>query len=172
MSDDHNTVGIRRTLYPPIEPYRRGWLRVSEVHEIYYEESGREDGIPAVFLHGGPGTGADERARQFFDPTRYRIVVFDQRGAGRSRPHASLTDNTTWHLVEDLETLRKHLGIECWLVFGGSWGSLLHSHTLNFIRSARARSCFAACFSAGSARYDGSISSAPQKYSLSIGRCT
>jgi proline iminopeptidase len=125
VSADHTTLGIRRTLYPPIEPYRRSWLQVSDLHEIYYEESGREDGIPAVFLHGGPGTGSDERARQFFDPTRYRIVVFDQRGAGRSRPHASLTDNTTWHLVQDLETLRKHLGIECWLVFGGSWGSLL-----------------------------------------------
>ncbi|MGO8976332.1 MAG: prolyl aminopeptidase [Steroidobacteraceae bacterium] len=125
MSPDRRVQAGRRTLYPPIEPYRSGWLRVSDLHELYYEESGRPDGIPAVFLHGGPGTGADARARQFFNPERYRIVVFDQRGAGRSRPHASLEDNTTSALIADLETLRQHLGIEQWLAFGGSWGSLL-----------------------------------------------
>ncbi len=115
----------RRLLYPPIEPYRSGWLRVSSVHELYYEECGRADGVPIVFLHGGPGTGSDPRARRFFDPARYRIIVFDQRGAGRSRPHASLVDNTTWDLVADLEQLRQFLGIRRWHVFGGSWGSLL-----------------------------------------------
>jgi proline iminopeptidase len=115
----------RRELYPPIEPYNHGYLRVSDVHEMYYEECGNPAGKPAVFLHGGPGAGSDKRARQFFDPTHYRIVIFDQRGCGRSRPSASLVENTTWHLVADIERLRKHLGIERWLVFGGSWGSTL-----------------------------------------------
>jgi len=115
----------RRSLYPAVEPFRHGFLRVSDVHEIYYEECGNPAGKPAVFLHGGPGAGSDKRARQFFDPHHYRIVVFDQRGCGRSRPSASLIENTTWHLVADIERLRKHLGIERWLVFGGSWGSTL-----------------------------------------------
>jgi proline iminopeptidase len=116
---------VRRELYPSIEPFRHGHLRVSDVHEIYYEECGNPAGKPAVFLHGGPGAGSDKRARQFFDPRHYRIVVFDQRGCGRSRPSASLIENTTWHLVADIERLRRHLGIERWLVFGGSWGSTL-----------------------------------------------
>ncbi|HVW67680.1 MAG TPA: prolyl aminopeptidase [Steroidobacteraceae bacterium] len=115
----------RRTLYPTIKPYRTGHLRVSDVHEIYYEESGNPRGKPAVFVHGGPGGGTDPKMRCFFDPKRYRIVLFDQRGCGKSRPHASLVDNTTWHLVEDMERLREHLGIERWQVFGGSWGSTL-----------------------------------------------
>jgi proline iminopeptidase len=115
----------RRELYPALEPFRHGYLRVSDVHELYYEECGNPAGKPAVFLHGGPGAGSDRRARQFFDPQHYRIVVFDQRGCGRSRPSASLVENTTWHLVADIERLRKHLGIERWLVFGGSWGSTL-----------------------------------------------
>ena len=118
-------AATRRELYPEIEPYRSGWLRVSPDHEIYWEECGNPQGKPAVFVHGGPGAGADARSRRFFDPRKYRIVVFDQRGCGRSRPHASLVDNTTWHLVADMELLRKHLGIERWLVFGGSWGSTL-----------------------------------------------
>jgi proline iminopeptidase len=124
MNADSRTAQ-RRTLYPAIEPYRSGWMRTSPVHEIYWEESGNPKGKPAVFLHGGPGAGADARSRRFFDPRRYRIVVFDQRGCGRSRPHASLEDNTTWHLVADIERLRAFLGIERWLVFGGSWGSTL-----------------------------------------------
>ena len=119
------STAARRTLYPAIEPYRSGWLRVSPLHEIYWEESGNPKGKPALFVHGGPGAGADPRSRRFFDPKRYRIVVFDQRGCGRSRPHASLEDNTTWHLVADIERLRTFLGIERWLVFGGSWGSTL-----------------------------------------------
>jgi len=119
------SAAARRTLYPAIEPYRSGWLRVSPLHEIYWEESGNPKGKPALFVHGGPGAGADARSRRFFDPKRYRIVVFDQRGCGRSRPHASLEDNTTWHLVADIERLRTFLGIERWLVFGGSWGSTL-----------------------------------------------
>jgi proline iminopeptidase len=114
-----------RTLYPPIKPNRSGFLKVSDLHEIYFEESGNPRGRPAVFLHGGPGGGTDPKVRQFFDPKAYRIVLFDQRGCGKSRPHASLVDNTTWHLVEDIEKLRRHLGIERWLVFGGSWGSTL-----------------------------------------------
>ena len=115
----------RRGLYAPIEPFRSGFLRVSDVHELYFEESGNPDGKPAVFLHGGPGGGTDPKMRTFFDPKVYRIVLFDQRGCGKSRPHASLVDNTTWHLVEDIETLREHLGVKRWLVFGGSWGSTL-----------------------------------------------
>ena len=115
----------RRGLYPPIEPFRTGFLRVSDVHELYFEESGNPDGKPAVFLHGGPGGGTDPKMRTFFDPRVYRIVLFDQRGCGKSRPHANLVDNTTWHLVEDIERLREHLGIKRWLVFGGSWGSTL-----------------------------------------------
>ncbi|HNN91594.1 MAG TPA: prolyl aminopeptidase [Pseudomonadota bacterium] len=115
----------RRTLYPPCEPYTSGHLRVSPVHEIYYEVSGNPQGQPVVFVHGGPGSGTEPNQRRFFDPSAYRIVLFDQRGAGRSRPHASLEDNTTWHLVADMEQLRQHLGIDKWLVFGGSWGSTL-----------------------------------------------
>jgi len=111
--------------YPPIKPYNSGWLRVSPVHEIYYEESGNPKGKPVVFLHGGPGGGTDAKMRRFFNPRRYRIVLFDQRGCGKSRPAASLVDNTTWHLVSDIEAVREHLKIDKWLVFGGSWGSTL-----------------------------------------------
>jgi proline iminopeptidase len=114
-----------RTLYPEIEPHQSGWLRVSPRHEIYWEVCGNPRGKPAVFVHGGPGAGADGRSRRFFNPRKYRIVVFDQRGCGRSKPYASLEENTTWHLVADMEALRRHLGIEQWLVFGGSWGSTL-----------------------------------------------
>ena len=115
----------RRGLYPEIEPYRTGMLRVSDLHEVYFEESGNPAGRPVVFCHGGPGGGTEPKHRRFFDPAAYRIVLFDQRGCGRSRPHASLEDNTTWHLVADMERLREHLGIERWQVFGGSWGSTL-----------------------------------------------
>jgi proline iminopeptidase len=115
----------RRELYPPLEPYRTGTLRVSAVHTLYFEESGNPAGKPVVFLHGGPGGGTDAKQRCFFDPKRYRIVLFDQRGCGKSTPHANLEDNTTWHLVSDIEALRAHLGIERWQVFGGSWGSTL-----------------------------------------------
>jgi proline iminopeptidase len=114
-----------RTLYDEIEPYERGALQVSPVHTLYYEQSGAPDGIPAVFVHGGPGAGTIPDHRRYFDPGSYRIVVFDQRGAGKSTPHASLDENTTWHLVEDLEKLRERLGVDKWLVFGGSWGSTL-----------------------------------------------
>ncbi|BDU78496.1 prolyl aminopeptidase [Mesoterricola sediminis] len=112
-------------LYPPIEPYATGRLRVSDVHELYYEESGNPQGRPVVFLHGGPGGGSDPKQRRFFHPDKYRIVNFDQRGCGQSTPHACLEANTTWDLVEDIERLRTHLGIARWQVFGGSWGSTL-----------------------------------------------
>jgi proline iminopeptidase len=112
-------------LYPDIEPYHTGMLAVSELHQLYYEESGNPEGRPVVFLHGGPGGGTEPRHRRFFDPAHYRIVLFDQRGCGRSVPHASLQDNTTWDLVDDIESLRRHLGIDRWQVFGGSWGSTL-----------------------------------------------
>jgi proline iminopeptidase len=119
------TAPTLRGLYPAIEPYDQGYLRVSPTHEIFYEQCGNPRGKPVVFVHGGPGAGSYPGARCFFDPKRYRIVLFDQRGCGRSRPHASLEDNTTWHLVADMEALRRHLGIERWQVFGGSWGSTL-----------------------------------------------
>ncbi|MFO7325189.1 MAG: prolyl aminopeptidase [Pseudomonadota bacterium] len=112
-------------LYPPVRANRSGRLKVSDLHEIYWEESGNPKGKPVVFLHGGPGGGTNPQMRRFFDPKRYRIVMFDQRGCGRSTPHASLEENTTWHLVADIEKLRELLGIECWQVFGGSWGSTL-----------------------------------------------
>ena len=114
-----------RTLYPEIEPYRTGMLPVGDTHTLYWEESGNPQGKPIVFLHGGPGGGINPCYRSFFDPARYRIVLFDQRGCGKSLPFSSLENNTTWNLVEDIERLRKHLNVESWVVFGGSWGSTL-----------------------------------------------
>ncbi len=114
-----------KTLYPPIEPYDHGMLGVSGLHSLYYEQCGNPNGRAALFLHGGPGFGLAEAFRTFFHPQKWRTVLFDQRGSGRSTPHSCLEENTTWHLVEDIETLRKHLGIDRWLVFGGSWGSTL-----------------------------------------------
>ena len=119
------TGAQRRGYFPPIEPYRTGRLRVSGVHELYFEESGNPAGKPVVFLHGGPGFGTEPAHRRFFDPDAYRIVLFDQRGCGQSTPHASLVENTTWDLVADIERLREHLRIDRWQVFGGSWGSTL-----------------------------------------------
>jgi proline iminopeptidase len=112
-------------LYPEIEPFNTGRLRVSDIHELYFEQAGNANGKPAVFLHGGPGGGIDASYRRFFDPAKYHVVLFDQRGCGKSTPHASLEQNTTQDLVADIERLREHLGIERWLVFGGSWGSTL-----------------------------------------------
>lgn len=114
-----------RELYPEIEPYDRFRLKVDSLHELHVEQCGNPDGLPVVFLHGGPGAGVSPYHRRFFDPRRYRIVLFDQRGAGRSTPHAELRDNTTWHLVADIETIRERLDIDRWVVFGGSWGSTL-----------------------------------------------
>lgn len=114
-----------RTLYPEIEPYRTGMLDVGDGHQVYWELCGNPDGKPAVFLHGGPGAGCSPAHRRLFDPARYNILLFDQRGCGRSTPHADLTANTTWHLVADMEKLRAMIGAERWLVFGGSWGSTL-----------------------------------------------
>jgi proline iminopeptidase len=115
----------RQDLFPPIEPYQSGMLALDGLHSMYWEQSGNPPGIPAVFLHGGPGAGATATHRRFFDPAVYRIVVFDQRGAGRSTPLGETHDNSLKHLVADIERLRVHLGIERWLVFGGSWGSTL-----------------------------------------------
>jgi len=115
----------RLGLYPSIAPYNQGRLQVSDIHELYYEQAGNPKGIPVLTVHGGPGGGSSPTMRRFHDPDRYRIILFDQRGCGRSTPHAELRENTTWHLVEDIERLRVHLGIEAWHLFGGSWGSTL-----------------------------------------------
>lgn len=113
-----------RTKYPPIEPNRTGFVEVPG-HHLYWEESGNPHGVPVIFLHGGPGSGTEPSHRSYFNPAFYRIILMDQRGCGKSKPHSSLVDNTTWHLVEDIEVLRKHLGLDKWVVFGGSWGSTL-----------------------------------------------
>ena len=111
-------------LYPKIKPYDSGFLN-DDQHQVYFEQCGNPDGKPAIFLHGGPGGGGSEDVRRFFNPDLYRIIIFDQRGCGRSKPHGCLENNTTWHLVSDIENLREKLDIEKWLVFGGSWGSTL-----------------------------------------------
>ena len=116
---------FRTELYPPLEPYRASRLALVRIHTRYWEESGSPNGVPAVFLHGGPGAGSAPNHRRFFDPAHYRIVIFDQRGAGRSTPLGEVRENTTPLLIADIERLRQHLGIERWLVFGGSWGSTL-----------------------------------------------
>ena len=115
----------RRGLFRDIEPFSFGWLTTDGPHEIYYEECGAPRGKPAVILHGGPGGAVNPTMRRFFDPAKWRMALFDQRGCGRSRPNASLEDNTTWSLIADIERLREHLGVEKWTVFGGSWGSTL-----------------------------------------------
>ncbi|HKZ96045.1 MAG TPA: prolyl aminopeptidase [Hyphomicrobiaceae bacterium] len=115
----------RLALYPPIEPFRHGRLEVGSGHVIYFEECGNPRGEPALVLHGGPGGGSNPTMRRYHDPAHYRIILFDQRGCGRSTPHAAIEDNTTWHLVADMERLRDHLGIERWQLLGGSWGSTL-----------------------------------------------
>ena len=114
-----------RDLYPPIEPYNQGKLKVSQLHTIHYEESGNPQGKPVIFLHGGPGGGITPMYRQYFDPELWRIIIFDQRGCGQSTPYAELRENTTWDLVKDIEKLRQQLEIDKWVVFGGSWGSTL-----------------------------------------------
>jgi len=118
---NHHTT----TLYPEIQPYQQGMLTLDNIHTMYWEVSGNPSGTPVVFLHGGPGAGASPAHRRFFDPASYRIVVYDQRGAGRSLPLGEIQENTTLHLINDLELLRQHLRIDRWLVFGGSWGSTL-----------------------------------------------
>lgn len=114
-----------RDLYPTIEPYQTNFFKVSELHTLYYEEVGNPDGQPIVFLHGGPGGGIDPLYRRYFNPEKWRVILFDQRGCGKSTPHAELRENTTWDLVSDIEALRSHLDIGQWAVFGGSWGSTL-----------------------------------------------
>ncbi len=116
---------MRKELFPKIEPHRTGMLELDDTHVMYWELSGNAEGVPALFLHGGPGAGATPEHRRFFDPAHYRIIIFDQRGAGRSKPLGELKDNTTAHLIADIERLREHLGVKRWLVFGGSWGATL-----------------------------------------------
>ena len=112
-------------LYPPIDPFDQRVIDVGDGHRIYVEQCGNPQGEPVVVLHGGPGGGCSPAMRRYFDPSHYRIVLFDQRGCGRSRPHAAVSQNTTWHLVQDIETIRKELGIDRWMCFGGSWGATL-----------------------------------------------
>ncbi|ENY53922.1 prolyl aminopeptidase [Metamycoplasma alkalescens] len=112
-------------MFDPIEPYKKGYLKVSDIHQIYYEEVGNPKGSPILFVHGGPGGGISESSRQYFDPKHYRIILFDQRGCGKSLPSAEIKQNTTLDLVNDIEALRIHLNIEKWILFGGSWGSCL-----------------------------------------------
>lgn len=114
-----------KSLYPPIKPYKTEMLKVSDLHTLYVEESGNKEGTPVIFLHGGPGSKSQGKYRQFFNPVKYRIIMFDQRGCGQSTPQGELEENTTQELVEDIEKIRKHLNIESWIVFGGSWGSTL-----------------------------------------------
>ncbi|NMP33580.1 prolyl aminopeptidase [Thalassotalea sp. M1531] len=116
---------MSRCLYPKIAPYFTDWITVDEHHQLYIEQSGNKDGIPVLYLHGGPGAGCSENYRRYFDPEKYRIVLIDQRGCGRSKPSPSLTHNTMWDLVNDLEKVRTHLNIDRWLVSGGSWGTTL-----------------------------------------------
>ena len=123
MPDVHTSQ--RRTLFPPIEPYESGHLDVGDGHSLYWELCGNPEGKPLVFLHGGPGAGISPDHRRQFNPDKYNALLFDQRGCGRSTPHASLEANTTWHLVEDIERLRAMVGVDKWLVYGGSWGSTL-----------------------------------------------
>ncbi|MEO0342556.1 MAG: prolyl aminopeptidase [Pseudomonadota bacterium] len=125
MRNADSQTGATRRLYPVIQPYRYEMLEVSDGHVLYVEECGNPNGIPVIILHGGPGGGCSPGMRRFFHPDLYRIVLFDQRGCGRSRPHASVTNNTTWDLVNDIEVIRKHLSIEKFVVFGGSWGATL-----------------------------------------------
>lgn len=120
-----HTMPESAALYPKIEAYDEGFLKVSDIHTLYYEQSGNPQGKPVIYLHGGPGGGVSAHDRRYFDPQVYRIILLDQRGAGKSTPTASLEDNTTWALVADVERLREHLGIDKWVVFGGSWGSTL-----------------------------------------------
>jgi len=114
-----------KKLYPPVEPFNTFYLNVSSIHTIFVEESGDPNGKPIIFLHGGPGGGIEPIYRQYFNPKKWRIIIFDQRGCGKSIPHAELKENTTWDLVEDIEKIRKYLKIKSWVVFGGSWGSTL-----------------------------------------------
>lgn len=116
---------MSRQLYPKISPYSTEWLQVDEHHQLYIEQTGNENGIPVVCLHGGPGAGCSENYRRYFDPQKYRIILFDQRGCGRSKPSPSIINNTTWELVNDIEKIRQHLAIDKWMVTGGSWGSTL-----------------------------------------------
>lgn len=118
-------MGAQRFLYPQIEPFDQQMIDVGDGHSLYVEQSGRPDGVPVVVLHGGPGGGCSPAMRRYFDPAVYRVILFDQRGCGRSRPHASVDANTTWHLVADIQQIRTKLGIDRWMVFGGSWGATL-----------------------------------------------
>lgn len=168
----HETASAVRQagqLYPEIAPFCTGMLSVSDGHKIYFEESGNPNGKPVLFVHGGPGGGTDAKYRRFFNPDVYRIILFDQRGCGNSLPYASLDHNTTWDLVADMEAIRKHFGIEKWMLFGGSWGSTL---AIAYAETHPERSpslCCEASSSDASRSSTGSISPEPRRCSLSSG---
>jgi proline iminopeptidase len=147
MVVDQNQAGDE-VLYPAIEPYRKAWLDVGGGHRVYFEESGSPAGFPVLFVHGGPGSRSRPAHRRFFDPAFYRIVLFDQRGCGQSTPAGSIFENTTSHLVADIEHLRHHLDVDRWLLFGGSWGSTLSLAYAIAMRIGLPGWCCAACFSA------------------------
>ena len=134
--------GAAQFLYPPLDPFEQRMLDVGDDHRIYVEQCGRPDGVPVIVLHGGPGGGCSPAMRRYFDPNHYRIVLFDQRGCGRSRPHASVTANTTWHLLRDIELIRETLGIDKWIIFGGSWGATLG---LIYTQPTRTAFCTSSC---------------------------
>ena len=125
MKNAEGLIHNSKPLYPVIQPYAYEFLDVGDGHMLYVEQCGNPDGIPVIVLHGGPGGGCSPGMRRFFHPDLYRVILFDQRGCGRSKPHSSIEANTTWHLVDDIEKIRTHLGIENWIVFGGSWGAAL-----------------------------------------------
>ena len=125
MDKSAGKKGAAQYLYPPVDPFDQRMIEVGDGHRVYMEQCGTPDGVPVVVLHGGPGGGCSPAMRRYFDPSHYRVILFDQRGCGRSRPHASVEANTTWHLVRDIETIRETLGIRRWAVFGGSWGATL-----------------------------------------------
>ena len=160
----------RRDLYAPIEPHQTGFLDVGSGHKLYYEESGNPRGKPVVFLHGGPGGSCTADMRRFWNPDIYRIILFDQRGCGKSTPYASLQDNTTWDLVDDIEVLRAALGVKKWQVFGGSWGSTLALAYCQTHPEQVSEIILRGIFLLRKKRSTGSISTAPARSILIFGR--
>jgi len=165
-------------LYPPIDPFDQQMLDVGDGHRVYVEQAGNPNGVPVVVLHGGPGGGCSPMMRRYFDPKVYRIILFDQRGCGRSRPHASVENNTTWHLVDDIELIRKTIGVQNWIVFGGSWGAtlaLIYAQARLFSGDAMLETRFARAWAAwenalASIDSEGAGGSGPAEYARAFAR--